>query len=174
MFLSFDDVTTTGEGLQIFTNIEHSWPLSRGSSWACHTFCDTGHPCYAIYCKLLNFPIHDYIQAIWQEIMLYSGHYIMFQYLKCIFIIHFQQWPILCSIVKSVGYKVCGGEKGMYFAFFAYRKDLNCLILINACLLHSASVTRQGVNPACWPVSPSTSSSPSRLTTTASLGLMDQ
>ena len=106
--------------------------------------------------------------------MLYSGHYIMLQYLKCIFIIHFQQWPILCSIVKSVVYKVCGGEKGIYFAFFAYRKDLNCLILINACLLDSASVTRQGVNPVCWPVSHSTSSSPSRLTTTASLGLMDQ
>ena len=36
-------MTITGEGLQILTYTRHLWPLSRGCSLACHTYCDTGH-----------------------------------------------------------------------------------------------------------------------------------
>ena len=32
------------EGLQIFTYARHSWPLRNRGSFACHTYCDTGHP----------------------------------------------------------------------------------------------------------------------------------
>ena len=33
-----------GEGLQILTYAQHSWPLSSEGSLTCHTYCDTGHP----------------------------------------------------------------------------------------------------------------------------------
>ena len=45
---------------EFFTNIEtspllvkgckfgHSWPLSSEGSLACHTYCDTGHPCILV------------------------------------------------------------------------------------------------------------------------------
>ena len=42
-FHLFEDVTITGEGLQIWTNAWHSWPLSIEVSLACHTYCDKGH-----------------------------------------------------------------------------------------------------------------------------------
>ena len=32
------------EWLQNLTSARHSWPLSSEGSFACHTFCDTGHP----------------------------------------------------------------------------------------------------------------------------------
>ena len=37
-------ITITGEGLQILTYTRHLWPLSKGGSLACHTYCETGHP----------------------------------------------------------------------------------------------------------------------------------
>ena len=43
-FHSFEDVTITGEELQILTYARHSRPLSSEGSLACHTYCDTGHP----------------------------------------------------------------------------------------------------------------------------------
>ena len=33
-----------GDRLQILTYARHSWPLSSGGSFACHTYCDTEHP----------------------------------------------------------------------------------------------------------------------------------
>ena len=44
IFHSWGDVTITSEELQILTYAQHSWPLSREGSLACHTYCDTGHP----------------------------------------------------------------------------------------------------------------------------------
>ena len=44
IFHSYGDVTIAGEGLQIFTYVRHSWPLSSGGPLAFHTHCDTGHP----------------------------------------------------------------------------------------------------------------------------------
>ena len=41
MFYSFQDVTITGEGLQILMLARHSWPLSSKRSLTCHTYCDT-------------------------------------------------------------------------------------------------------------------------------------
>ena len=43
-FHSFGDVTTAGEGLQIFIYARLSWPLSSEGSLACHMYCDAGHP----------------------------------------------------------------------------------------------------------------------------------
>ena len=43
IFHSFEDVTIAGEGLQILTYARHSWPLSSEGSWACNTYCHTGH-----------------------------------------------------------------------------------------------------------------------------------
>ena len=45
IFHSYGKVTITGEGLQILTYARHLWPLSSEGSLACHTYCDTGHPC---------------------------------------------------------------------------------------------------------------------------------
>ena len=50
-FHSYGDVIITGEGLQILTYAQHSWPLSSESSLACHTYCDTGHPFIRTSCK---------------------------------------------------------------------------------------------------------------------------
>ena len=44
IFHPFEDVTITGEGLQILTNARHSWPISCEGSLACDTNCDTGNP----------------------------------------------------------------------------------------------------------------------------------
>ena len=41
---SYEDVTITGEGVQILTYTWNSWSLSREGSLACHTFCDKGRP----------------------------------------------------------------------------------------------------------------------------------
>ena len=41
---SFRDVTFVGEELQILTYARHLWPLSSEGSFACHTYCGTGHP----------------------------------------------------------------------------------------------------------------------------------
>ena len=43
IFHSYEDVTITGEGLQILTYAQHSWPLSSEGFLACHTLCDMGH-----------------------------------------------------------------------------------------------------------------------------------
>ena len=43
IFHSYGDVTIAIEGLQIFTYVRHSWPLSSEDSLACHTYCDTGN-----------------------------------------------------------------------------------------------------------------------------------
>ena len=48
----YEDVTITGEGLQILTYARHSWPLSSEDSLACHTFCDTGHPFMMVISEL--------------------------------------------------------------------------------------------------------------------------
>ena len=44
IFYSYGDVTIAGEGLQILTEAQHSWPPSSEGSLACNTYCDTGHP----------------------------------------------------------------------------------------------------------------------------------
>ena len=44
IFHSFGYVTIAGEGLQILTYARHLWPLSSEGSFACHIYCDTGHP----------------------------------------------------------------------------------------------------------------------------------
>ena len=44
IFHSNGDVTVAGEGLQIFTYAQHSWPLSSEGSLKCYTHCDTGLP----------------------------------------------------------------------------------------------------------------------------------
>ena len=41
---SHGEVTITGEGVQILTYAQHSWPLSSEGSLACHTYYDTGQP----------------------------------------------------------------------------------------------------------------------------------
>ena len=40
IFHLYGDVTITGEGVQILTHTQHSWPLSSEGSLACHTYCD--------------------------------------------------------------------------------------------------------------------------------------
>ena len=37
-------ITITDEGLQFFTYARHLWPMSKGGSLACYTYCETGHP----------------------------------------------------------------------------------------------------------------------------------
>ena len=44
IFHSFGDITIAGEGLQILTYARHLWPLNNEGSFACHTYCDMGHP----------------------------------------------------------------------------------------------------------------------------------
>ena len=44
IFHPYGDVNIIGEGLQILTYAKHSLPLSSEGSWACHNYCDTGHP----------------------------------------------------------------------------------------------------------------------------------
>ena len=44
IFHSYEDVTITGEGLQMFTYIRHIWLLSSEGSLACQTYCDMEHP----------------------------------------------------------------------------------------------------------------------------------
>ena len=54
IYHSYGDVTIAAEGLQSLTYARHSlqsltyarhsWPFSSEGSFACHTFCDTGHP----------------------------------------------------------------------------------------------------------------------------------
>ena len=44
IFHSKEDVTVTGEGLQILTCTLHLWTLCSESSLACHAYYDTGHP----------------------------------------------------------------------------------------------------------------------------------
>ena len=44
IFQSYGDVTITGKELQILTYARHSLPLSCEGSWACHTYCNMGHP----------------------------------------------------------------------------------------------------------------------------------
>ena len=44
IFHSYRDITMAGEGLQILTCAQHSWPLSSKGSLACHTYWDTWHP----------------------------------------------------------------------------------------------------------------------------------
>ena len=41
---SFIDVIITGKGLNNFTYIRHSWPLSSDGSLTCNTYCDKGQP----------------------------------------------------------------------------------------------------------------------------------
>ena len=43
IFYLYRDVTSAGEGLQIFTYARHSWSLSSEGSLAYHTYGDTGH-----------------------------------------------------------------------------------------------------------------------------------
>ena len=53
-FHSFGDVTIAGEGLQILTYAQSFCPLSSGSSLACHTYCDMGHPSSPRTCDTLT------------------------------------------------------------------------------------------------------------------------
>ena len=41
---SFNDVIITGKGLNNFTYIRHSWPLSSDCSLTCNNYCDKGQP----------------------------------------------------------------------------------------------------------------------------------
>ena len=58
IFLSYGDVTITGEGLQIWTYTRHSWPLSTEGSLACQTYCDTGHPFKIV---IFEDPLHSHL-----------------------------------------------------------------------------------------------------------------
>ena len=40
----FSLIWRNGEGLQILTYTQYSWPLSSIGSLTCHTYCDTGQP----------------------------------------------------------------------------------------------------------------------------------
>ena len=44
LFYLYGDVIITGKGLQILIYARHSWPWSSEGSYACYTYCDTGHP----------------------------------------------------------------------------------------------------------------------------------
>ena len=59
---AYGDVSITGEGLQILTYAQHSWPLSSKGSLACHTYCHTGA---SVYDGHLRQPVtHTYCQAL--------------------------------------------------------------------------------------------------------------
>ena len=42
-FHLYGNITIIGEGLQILTYTQHSWPLSSEGYLACHIYCDMGH-----------------------------------------------------------------------------------------------------------------------------------
>ena len=56
-FHSYGNVTLTGEGLQIFTYVQHSCPLNSEGSLVCHTYCDTGHQFIMVISKDLTLPV---------------------------------------------------------------------------------------------------------------------
>ena len=64
MFHSYGDVNIAFEGLQILTYARHSRPLSSEDSLACHTYCDTWHPCIL---AISEDPWHSHIlPRVWQ------------------------------------------------------------------------------------------------------------
>ena len=63
-FHSFEDVTSSGEGLQILTYTWHLRPLSSEGSLACHTYCDTGLPFIMVISEI---PWHSRLMpSVWQ------------------------------------------------------------------------------------------------------------
>ena len=58
------------EGLQILTSARHSWLLSSEGSFACHTYCDTGHP---IIMVISENPWHSQLLP---NVWLWSCHYL--------------------------------------------------------------------------------------------------
>ena len=51
IFHLYGDIIIAGEGLQILTYAQHSWPLSNEGSLTCHTYCDTGLPFIMVIAK---------------------------------------------------------------------------------------------------------------------------
>ena len=70
IFHSYGDVTIAGEGLQILSYAQHSWPLSSEGSLTCHTHCDTG---LSFIMVISEDPWHSHLmQSVWQ----WSCHYL--------------------------------------------------------------------------------------------------
>ena len=67
---SYGEVTITGEGVQILSYAQHSWPLSSEGSLACHTYYDTGQPFMMV---ISEDPWHSHLlPSFWQ----WSCHYL--------------------------------------------------------------------------------------------------
>ena len=69
-FHSYGDVTIAGEGLQILTYAQHSWPMSCEGSLTCHTYYDMGLP-FIMFTS--EDPWHSHLLlSVWQ----WSCHYL--------------------------------------------------------------------------------------------------
>ena len=69
-FHSFEDVTSSGEGLHILTYTWHLRPWSSEGSLACHTYCDMGLPFIMV---ISENPWHSRLMPrVWQ----WSCHYL--------------------------------------------------------------------------------------------------
>ena len=73
IFHWYGDATNSGEGLQILTYAQHSWPLSSEGSLTYHTYCDTGLPFIMV---ISEDPWHLHLlPSVWQ----WSYHYQFFR-----------------------------------------------------------------------------------------------